>query len=176
MTAKARTAAKKQGASGQQKTAGRARARSKSRAKSELTKQARVRTIIEMMAGGLWVSGSSSYELADRWKLAAKTVETDAAEASRTLRAKVMEEPELADRAARLVSMLETRMASCVVAGNDRDLSKLAALYADVTGLKAPQKLEVGGNLGELLQLALSDGSGTPPHPEVGTEPEPIRR
>ena len=177
MTAKSRFAAKKPPARSQKNTADRAGARRKTRSKPGAPPKAdRVRGILEMMAAGLWKSGVSHLELAELWGLAPNTVESDAAEASRILKRKVVDEPEQEDRRARAISTLESQIAVCVKGGNQRDLVKLLSLLADIVGLKSAQKVEVGGNLGELLQLALTDGGGAPAHPEVAAEPKPIRR
>lgn len=63
-----------------------------------ISKEQRIRTIARMMADGRWVSGVSIWKMMKRWGVSETVVKTDAAEASRIIRASVISGEELRDR------------------------------------------------------------------------------
>lgn len=135
-------------------------------------KDQRVNEIAAMMASGRWVTGVTALELAERWGVPFKTLEADAAEASRRIRAELSGNDDLR---ARLVATLETITERAMQRGQLRTAVESVKTLAGVAGAEAPKRVDVGGNLAELLNLGLGPGPGAPeggggePDPEVGT-------
>lgn len=152
----------------------RAHARSKFRAQrteAKRVKDARIAHIFDLMTSNQWVDGRSEVELAQEWKRSVATVRANAEEAKRQVRA-AYERTDQADRVARFVVGLQEQMQQCAQKENHRDFVRIAQLYADVTGLNAPTKVEVSGTIGDLLSLGLSGDPGSPgPDPEVEGKP-----
>lgn len=149
-TAKKRTA--RDGSASQ-----RAREAKKPRAVKKLDKQERIDRIIRLMVTGAWVTGKTAPELAAKWKLAPNTVEHDAAEASRRIR-DLMDPQEREELKARFVAKLEGVLDAALKAKRFEAAKGILELEGKALGHFEAEKVEVSGNLGELLQLGLAPG------------------
>jgi hypothetical protein len=138
-----------------------------SRAREErLLRRKRVAEIRGLMADFLWETGVTGPELAAKWKLSSRTVETYAREASEQIGLAVEDNEKLSARIeANLVSnaracreianraMKSPKQARTAVAALEAARDTVAVLLK-FRGLEAPTKVNVGGNLAELLALA----------------------
>jgi hypothetical protein len=101
-----------------------------------------------------WRTGLSHLELSEKWGVNPEVVKNDAGEASRRLRTDGDEFDE-AERQL-MLARLEHITEDALKAKNHKAAISALELRANVLGLKAPQKVEVAGNLGALTSLALS--------------------
>jgi hypothetical protein len=127
-------------------------------------KAERVRTIIEMMAGGEWVTGLTFLQLAEQWSLHPDTVKKDAAEASRSFE---VSDEERASRKARWLAKVESATENARRLKRCEAEARFLELQGKAEGFFEPQKVELSGSLGDLLSLATGSGSEDP-DPKVG--------
>lgn len=109
------------------------------------------------MVSGLWVTGKTAPELAKEWGFAPNTVEHDAAEASRRIR-DLIDPQERAEMKARYLAKLEGVLSASISAGRFEAAKGILELEGKALGHFEPEKVEVSGNLSELLQLGLASG------------------
>jgi hypothetical protein len=130
-------------------------------------KPRRVRECMRLMASGKWVPGITVIELSKKWTVSERAIEGDAAEASRRIRDGILLDEDLR---ANVIATLQDISASSETIANRLRLkqprtaiealrTKLEAVkaMAGVAGVEAPKKVQVGGNLGDLIGLAFSD-------------------
>lgn len=122
-----------------------------------LSKEERVEHVIGLMVSGLWVTGKTAPELAKEWGFAPNTVEHDAAEASRRIR-DLIDPQERAEMKARYLAKLEGVLSASISAGRFEAAKGILELEGKALGHFEPEKVEVSGNLSELLQLGLAPG------------------
>lgn len=125
-----------------------------------LGKRARVEACIDIMASGSWITGVTSRELAATWGLPLSTVEGDAAEASRRVRAALEDDGTLR---AQLQMTLQTITSRAIGKGELRTAVESVKVLAGITGAEAPKKVELGGSLADFLSLGMGGGSEEPP-------------
>src|SRR5690554_1145201 len=154
------TAKKRTGAAPRSSASQRAREAKQPRQVKKLSKDERVERIIRLMVTGAWVTGKTAPELAAKWKLAPNTVEHDAAEASRRIR-DLVDPQERAELKARFLAKLEGVQEAAIKAKRFEAAKGLLELEGKALGHFEPEKVEVSGNLGELLQLGLAPGGET---------------
>lgn len=155
-------AAKKKTAKKRGKTAARRMDRgSRARAEAKAAKADRVARCLDLMASGLWRTGITGTEVAKEFGVSPRTLEADAAEASRMLRSRFSDE-ELEIKKAQLLATLETATAIAAGQRSARDLRECATAELEALGLMPSKKLEhdVGGSLAEILALAGAEGGG----------------
>lgn len=127
------------------------------------TKLERVRHVIDLMASGRWVTGQTARELAEEWGLTVSTVEETSAEASRALKLSLGDAEEIK---ARWIATLEHNAAKASAAGEYTAVPRSLEVAAKLAGLNAPEKIDVGGSLADILALGLGAG-GEEPGPSV---------
>ena len=131
----------------------------------KVEKSKRVAHIAELMAGGQWVTGVTARGLAIEWGIHYDTVKKDAAEASRRFK----EDPEeREDRKARWLAKLESAQANARHRGRCEAEARFLELEAKARGFFEPERVELSGNLGDLLTLGLGKGGEEPPPPVEG--------
>lgn len=135
----------------------RARAADESRGIKRLSKEERVEHVIGLMVSGRWVTGKTAPELARKWGLKPNTVEHDAAEASRRIR-DLVDPQERAELKARFLAKLEGVLDAAIKARRFEAAKGILELEGKALGHFEPEKVEVSGNLSELLQLGLAPG------------------
>lgn len=113
-----------------------------SRADRRPPKAERIRTIVGLMAAGRWVTGVTGSNLAGIWNLHPGTVEKDAAEASRIVRAAVASDEDLRARA---VLTFESIQDLALDKGDLRTALEAAKSLVGVADLTIPRKLELSG-------------------------------
>lgn len=106
-----------------------------------------------------WVCGRSTRELAKKWGVSERTVEADAAEASRYVKRAVDRDPD--EVRAALVAQLQFLTKSAAKRKQERTAIEGVKAMASLLGLEAPKKLDVGGTLAELLPLAFGEQEET---------------
>lgn len=131
-----------------------ARARPKTRADVKAAKEARIRHFVKTMAEGAWVPGVTAPAMAKKFRVSQNTVDRESAEASRVIRDAVANDDELRGM---MVATLQTIVSRCMSGRQMRTGVEAIKAMAGLTGVEAPKKMEVGGNLGELFGLALKD-------------------
>jgi hypothetical protein len=122
----------------------------------------RIRHISKLMASGRWVTGVTGADLADEWGVALATVEGYSAEASRLVREAVASSDDLR---AQILATLQSITSEAMHRGQLRTAVESVKALAGIAGAEAPKKVDVGGNLAELLALGLAPGgdeSGNP--------------
>lgn len=100
----------------------------------------RIEEICELMRACKWRTGVTGRELAKKYGLAYQTIRLDAAIASRRVYAEVM-----ADRegiGAKVGSALDKALQGAVEAEDWKAVAQLSKVYADASGVSAPQKFE----------------------------------
>lgn len=132
-----------------------ARARSQAQEPEKLTKDQRIQHIITMMVTGVWVTGQSAPALAHEWGLSPKTIEGDSAEASRRIK-HAFTEQDREELRARFVGKLEGVLKAALQAGRFEAAKGILELEGKALGHFEPEKLEVSGNLSDLLQIGLT--------------------
>lgn len=144
--------------------AGKGRVRAVRRAMKD-NKPERVKHIMRLMAEKRWVPGITGPELAEHWGCSDTAIANDSAEASRRLREGVMLDPELRDLVVVQLSDVERNaediLRSCIkskqfrtgVEALNTQIKAIQAL-AGIRGIEGPRKIEIEGNLGELLAAA----------------------
>ncbi|MFA5569616.1 MAG: hypothetical protein WC972_13320 [Trueperaceae bacterium] len=105
----------------------------------------RIRTIVGLMAAGRWVTGVTGPNLASVWGLHVGTLEKDAAEASRIVRATVANNEDIRARA---VLTFESIQGLAMDKGDLRVALDAARALVGVADLETPRKLEVTGRDG----------------------------
>lgn len=123
-----------------------------------LTKVQRIDHIIRMMVDGEWVTGKSAPRLAKEWNLSTNTIERDSAEASRRIRDLVTPQ-EREELKARYLAKLEGVLARALESGKFEAAKGILELEGKALGHFEPEKVEVSGNLSDLLQLGLTPNS-----------------
>jgi hypothetical protein len=121
-------------------------------------KTERIDAIMDLMVSGRWVTGRTGRLLASEWGLALDTVERDSAEASRRIRTLVNEQ-EREELKARFLAKLEGVLEQSLSCGRFEAAKGILELEGKALGHFEPEKVEVSGNLSELLQLGLASGS-----------------
>lgn len=134
------------------------RARASSTDLTPPAKGERIQQIVDLMVSGLWVTGKSGPELAKSWGLAVNTVERDSAEASRHIQS-LMNPQERAERKAIFLAKLEGAQSAALKAGEYSAAARFMELEGKTLGHFEPEKVELSGNLGDLLQLGLTSDS-----------------
>lgn len=119
------------------------------------TKAERIDRIIEMMVDGEWVTGKSAPHLAKEWGLSTNTIERDSAEASRRIRDLVTPQ-EREELKARYLAKLEGVLSQALARGKFEAAKGILELEGKALGHFEPEKVEVSGNLSDLLQLGLA--------------------
>lgn len=103
-------------------------------------KESRIERIADMMRDGQWVRGKSGKALALELGVTYQTIRLDAAEASRRVYAEVM-----ADRegiGAKVGVALGTALEGAIAKEDWKAVAQLSKVYADASGVSAPQKFE----------------------------------
>lgn len=122
-------------------------------------KAERVGFIAEMMADGKWVTGVTFRQLAGLWSLHPDTVKKDAAEASRSFE---VDDEEKASRKARWLAKLENAQANARKLKRCEAEAKFLELEGKASGFFEAEKIEISGNLGDLLTLGIGTSSEEP--------------
>ena len=119
--------------------------------------EARIAVIADMMRALAWRRGKSGPELAAKWNLSLTRVEHLAAEASKRVRAELLD-PE---RVSETVSCaLDTTLRKALAANDHRNVIAAAKTWAEVVGSIAPQKHQHSVDLGGLLARIQAAGAG----------------
>jgi len=121
----------------------------------------RIAHIETLMATNKWRSGVTAYELSDRWGVGIKAIEAYAAEASRRIKNEFNPEERRQLKALWLRNVYEAQR-ECRESGDMSALGKMLDLEARALGHFEAEKVQVSGNLGDLLQLGLAEGSEEP--------------
>ncbi len=101
------------------------------------SKALRVMYVMRLMASGWWVKGVTGPELAEAWGLSEQSIEFDAAEASR--RVKALTDPQWVRE-----RLAETLNHAAEVARRDpREAAAVANAYAGLVGAAAPQRHDI---------------------------------
>lgn len=103
-------------------------------------KEARIERIADMMRDGEWKRGKSGKALALELGVAYQTIRRDSAEASRRVYAEVM-----ADRdgiGAKVGVALSKALEGAIANEDWKAVAQLSKVYADASGVSAPQKFE----------------------------------
>lgn len=120
-------------------------------------KSERIDAIVDLMVTGHWVTGKTGPQLAKEWGLALDTVERDSAEASRRVKS-LINPQEREELKARFLAKLEGVLSASLSAGRFEAAKGILELEGKALGHFEPEKVEVSGNLSELLQLGLAPG------------------
>jgi hypothetical protein len=118
----------------------------------------RVRWCIEEMTGARWRPGASHLEGMQKFNVSRKTIEDDAAEASRWIRELVMKEEDLKDLCtAALHHAMKMAAGAKDASRGSEALTKAVGVMAGIHGLEAAKKLDLGvqSNLASILNLGL---------------------
>jgi hypothetical protein len=127
------------------------------------TKVERIRHIVGLMSTGQWVTGVTGPELQELWGLSHATIDSDSGEASRIVREAVASSDDIR---ARVIATLEAITSKAMQKNQLRTAVESVKALAGVSGAEAPKKVNVGGNLGEILALGLAP-SGEEPSGQV---------
>jgi hypothetical protein len=122
------------------------------------SKRERLDYIVGEMVLNRWVTGVTGVQLAKQWKLSQSTLDRDASEASRSVRP--MDPAELEQRKALWMANIEAARAEANRRGRMESVKGLLELEGKALGFFEPEKIEVSGNLGDLLRLGLEEGDG----------------
>ncbi len=125
-------------------------------------KTERIRRIVKLMAGGQWVTGVTGIDLAEEWGVSPTTVEGYSAEASRIVREAVASSDDIR---AQVLATLQTITTESMRRGQLRTAVESVKALAGVAGVEAPKKVDVGGNLADLLALGLAPSGDQPGKP-----------
>lgn len=109
-------------------------------------RELRIERIADMMRAFEWKRGQSGKELAVEYGIGYATIREDAAEASKRVYAEVM-----ADRdaiGAQVGSALATALDGAVKEGDWKAVASLSKVYADASGVSAPNRQELTGKDG----------------------------
>jgi hypothetical protein len=107
-------------------------------------KEARIQHIESLMRSFTWRRGKTYRELAREWDLSEDTVRQYSAEASRRIRAAIMDPTEVN---AAVGAALEEALSQCVTDGNWKLVSQLCDTWAKISGAAAPAKHEIEASL-----------------------------
>jgi hypothetical protein len=105
---------------------------------------ARLRHIMMLMRRLKWRTGETGVELAKQWGVSEQRVGEIAAEASKRVRAELMNHEHVG---ATVGSALDWALQEAVDKGDFRAIASLAKVYADAAGASAPQKVELAGKV-----------------------------
>jgi hypothetical protein len=125
------------------------------------TKLERIGHIEEMMVTNRWRTGLTGPELAAEWRVSPKTVEGYSAEASRRIQLH-FDPAERRKLKALWLANVHAAQRECREQGDMTALRGMLDLEARALGHYEADKVQVSGNLGDLLQLGLAAGGEEP--------------